>query len=67
VFRACWSQGPYYRLCYGARLVGYCLKVLKGALLTGRFVIGPRSWALVFGRFVPGSSFLDFRFWVFGY
>jgi hypothetical protein len=41
--------------------------VLKGALLTGRFVIGPRSWALVFGRFVPGSSFLDFRFWVFGY
>jgi hypothetical protein len=45
--------------------------VLKGVLLTGRFVIG--SSFLVFGRFAyrvfgAGSLFLDSRFWtlVFG-
>ena len=45
-------QWEYYRatlqaMLRGAGPVGYCLKVLKGILLAGRFV--PRHWFLVPG------------------
>jgi hypothetical protein len=61
--------------------MGFYFKVLKGVESVGRFAYkpfcywGPRSWILVFERFVPwgsvlgcfvfGSSFLNSRFWAF--
>jgi hypothetical protein len=51
----------------GSGPVGYYLKVLKGVLLTGRFVIEssflePRFWAFCSWILVFGSSFLDPHF-----